>query len=153
MNKVKVTICSKEFSLKTDDTPSYLTELAKKVDTEITDMMSSSVNMPVLSAAILTALSAYDELQKANDSIDNIRSQIKEYVDDAGKARAERDRALKVEKELRAKISSLENELQIKHMKSDIDRQLTLDIGDTAVSKPESKPVNKQQSQGGRPRK
>ncbi len=150
MNKVKVTICGREFSLKTDDTPKYMTELAKKVDAAIADMMSSSANLPMQSAAILTALSAYDELQKANDSIDNIRSQIKEYVDDAGKARAERDRAVKAENALKARISALENELQIKQMKTDIDRQLTIDMGDTPINKTDSKPANKQL---GKPRK
>ncbi|MDE7289818.1 MAG: cell division protein ZapA [Oscillospiraceae bacterium] len=158
MNKVKVTICGKEFSLKTDDSPSYMTGLAKKVDTAIADMMSSSANLPVQSAAILTALAAYDELQKANDSIDNIRSQIKEYVDDAGKARAERDRAVKSENALKAKISALENELKIKQMKSDIDRQLTLDMSDTSANKQDNKPIAGRQigqgsSQGGKPRK
>lgn len=153
MNKVKVTICGKEFSLRTDDSQSYMTGLAKKVDAAIAEMMSSSANLPVQSAAILTALAAYDELQKANDSIDNIRSQIKEYVDDAGKARTERDRAVKAESALKAKISALENELKIKQMKSDIDRQLTIDMSDTSANKPESKPAGKQQAQGGRPKK
>lgn len=127
MNKVKVTICGKEFSLKTDEAPSYLIGLAKKVDTEIYKMASSADNISIQSAAILVALSAYDDAQKANDSIDNIRTQIKEYVDDACQARLERDEAVKNEKSLLARISALENELQIKKMKSDIDEQLTLD--------------------------
>lgn len=154
MNKVKVTICGREFSLRTDDSQSYMTGLAKKVETAISEMMSSSANLPMQSAAILTALSAYDELQKANDSIDNIRSQIKEYVDDAGKARAERDRAVKAESELRIKISDLENELKIKQMKSDIDRQLTLDMSDTSASKQDNKTVAVRQfGQGGKQKK
>lgn len=127
MNKVKVTICGKEFSLKTDEAPSYFTKLAEKVDSEIYKMASSADNMSVQSAAILVALAAYDEAQKANDSIDNIRTQIKEYVDDACKARLERDEAQKNEKALLARISALENELKIRHMKADIDEQLTLD--------------------------
>lgn len=127
MNKVKVTVCGKEFSLKTDDEPSYFISLAKKVDDEIYKMMSESDNMSMQSAAVLTALAAYDEAQKANDSIDNIRTQIKEYVDEACRARTERDEALKKQKELSARISSLENELKIKRMKSDINEQLTLD--------------------------
>lgn len=127
MNKVRVTICGKEFSLKTDEAPSYFTELAKKVDSEIYKMASSSDNISIQSAAILVALAAYDEAQKANDSIDNIRTQIKEYVDDACKARLERDEAQKNEKSLLARISALENELKIKQMKSNINEQLTLD--------------------------
>ncbi|MBP1550228.1 MAG: cell division protein ZapA [Oscillospiraceae bacterium] len=127
MNKVKVTICGKEFSLKTDDAPSYYINLAKKVDTEIYRMAASADNVSVQSAAILVALQAFDEAQKANDSIDNIRTQIKEYVDDACQARLERDEAVKNEKALLARISALENELQIKKMKAEIDEQLTLD--------------------------
>ena len=127
MNKVKVTICGKEFSLKTDEAPSYLIGLAKKVDSEIYKMASSADNISIQSAAILVALAAYDDAQKANDSIDNIRTQIKEYVDDACQARLERDEAVKNEKTLLARVSALENELQIKKMKSDIDEQLTLD--------------------------
>lgn len=127
MNKVKVTICGKEFNLRTDEAPSYFIDLAKKVDAEIYKMASSSDNMSIQSAAILVALAAYDDAQKSNDSIDNIRTQIKEYVDDACRARMERDEALKNEKALLARISALENELKIKHMKTDIDEQLTLD--------------------------
>lgn len=127
MNKVKVTICGKEFNLKTDDAPSYYINLAKKVDTEIYRMAASADNVSVQSAAILVALQAFDEAQKANDSIDNIRTQIKEYVDDACQARLERDEAVKNEKALLARVSALENELQIKKMKSDIDEQLTFD--------------------------
>lgn len=127
MNKVKVTICGKDFSLKTDEEPSYFIELAKKVDDEIAAMMASAENMSIQSAAILVALAAFDEAKKSSDSIDNIRTQIKEYVDEACQARSERDEALKKEKELKAKISALENELKIKDMKSDINEQLTFD--------------------------
>lgn len=128
MNKVKVTICGKEFSLKTEEAPSYFVELAKKVDTAIYSMIEDADNnLSIQSAAMLVALAAYDDCRKANDSIDNIRTQIKEYVDDACQARLERDEAVKKEKEHLARISALENELKIKHMKSDIDEQLTLD--------------------------
>ena len=83
--------------------------------------------MSIQAAAVLAALSAYDEAQKANDSIDNIRTQIKEYVDDACQARAERDEAVKKQEELMTRITTLENELKIRHMKSDIDEQLTFE--------------------------
>lgn len=128
MNKVKVTICGKEFSLKTDEAPSYLIGLSKKVDEAINKLIEDSKgSISMQSAAMLAALAAYDECQKANDSIDNIRTQIKEYVDDACQARLERDEAVKNEKAHLARISALENELKIKHMKTDIEEQLTLD--------------------------
>ena len=87
MNKVKVTICGKEYSLKTEETASYFIGLAKKVDNTINQMTAQCDTLSVQSAAVLAALSAFDDAQKANESIDNIRTQIKEYVDEACRAR------------------------------------------------------------------
>lgn len=120
MNKVKVTVCGKEFALATEEAPSYFLALAKKLDSEILKMVDMGDNISVQSAAILVGLSAFDEIQKLNDSIDNIRTQVKEYVDDACKARLERDDADKQVEELKAKIANLENELNLLKLKEDV---------------------------------
>lgn len=127
MNKVKVTICGKEYSLKTEETASYFIGLAKKVDNTINQMTAQCDSLSVQSAAVLAALSAFDDAQKANESIDNIRTQIKEYVDEACRARAERDDAVKNEEALKARITELENELRIEQMKNTIDSHLNGD--------------------------
>lgn len=127
MNKVKVTICGKEYSLKTEETASYFIGLAKKVDNTINQMTAQCDTLSVQSAAVLAALSAFDDAQKANESIDNIRTQIKEYVDEACRARAERDEAVKNEETLKARITELENELRIEQMKNTIDSHLNGD--------------------------
>ncbi len=127
MNKVKVTICGKEYSLKTEETASYFIGLAKKVDNTINQMTAQCDSLSVQSAAVLAALSAFDDAQKANESIDNIRTQIKEYVDEACRARAERDEAVKNEEALKARITELENELRIEQMKNTIDSHLNGD--------------------------
>lgn len=124
MNKVKVTICGKDYSLMSEEKPSYYTSLAKKVENTINEMTSQSKSLTIQSAAVLAALSAFDDAQKANESIDNIRTQIKEYVNDACKARAERDEAQKEIDALKIKISQLENDLKIAEMKAGIDNQL-----------------------------
>ncbi len=120
MNKVKVTVCGKDFSLQTDEAPSYYLALAKKLDREIMKMVDLGDNISVQSAAILVGLTAFDELQKSNDSIDNIRTQVKEYVDDACRARAERDEAQKVIEVLEGKIAILENELNLIKLKDTV---------------------------------
>lgn len=94
-NKVRVTVCGKEFGLQTDDAPAYLMGLAKKLDRQIDELMAQNPSLSTQSASILAALAAYDEAAKANESIDNIRTQITEYVDEAGQARIERDDALR----------------------------------------------------------
>ncbi|MGN0587014.1 MAG: cell division protein ZapA [Oscillospiraceae bacterium] len=125
MNKVKVTICGKDYSLMSEEKPSYYTSLAKKVENAINEMTSQSKSLTIQSAAVLAALSAFDDAQKANESIDNIRTQIKEYVNDACKARAERDEAQKEIDALKIKISQLENDLKISEMKAGIDNRLS----------------------------
>ncbi|MBQ8781807.1 MAG: cell division protein ZapA [Oscillospiraceae bacterium] len=125
MNKVKVTICGKEYALKTEEAPNYFILLGRKVENTINDMTKQSDSLSVQSAAVLAALSAFDEAQKANESIDNIRTQIKEYVDDACKARNERDNALKEVEALKVRITELENALRIEEMKHTIDGHLS----------------------------
>lgn len=109
-NKVKVTICGKEYNLRTDETPDYLIGLAARVDKEINDMIKAKPNFGIQNAAVFVALTSLDEAKKAGDSIDNIRSQIKTYVDDAAKARSAKEKLAAEVKELKARISELEKE-------------------------------------------
>ena len=125
MNKVKVTICGKEYALKTEEAPNYFIILGRKVENTINELTKQCDTLNLQSAAVLTALTAFDEAQKANESIDNIRTQIKEYVDDACKARNERDAALKEVDALKTRITELENALRIEEMKHTIDDHLT----------------------------
>jgi len=119
-NKVRVTICGKEYALQTDESPSYVIGLAKRLDRQITELVNSGDNISIQAAAIIAALSALDEANKSNESIDNIRTQIKDYVDDAGRARMERDEALKEIELLRGKIASLENDIKLMQLKGSI---------------------------------
>lgn len=115
-NKVKVVICGKEYVINTDEVPSYVISLAKRLDNQMNAIMDSSDNIPITTAAVLTALSALDEAHKANMDMDRIRVQIKDYVDDAHTARADCDEKDKEIALLRTKIVSLENELKIKKL-------------------------------------
>ncbi|MCX7658324.1 MAG: cell division protein ZapA [Oscillospiraceae bacterium] len=119
-NKVRVTICGKEYALQTDESPSYVIGLAKRLDRQITELVNSGDNISIQAAAIIAALSALDEANKSNESIDNIRTQIKDYVDDAGRARMERDEALKELELLRGKVASLENDIKLMQLKGSI---------------------------------
>ncbi|MFA5658304.1 MAG: cell division protein ZapA [Oscillospiraceae bacterium] len=112
MNKVKVKIYNREYSLQTDETPEYTKSLAKRLDSHIAEMMSGKAAASLVDACVLIALSAYDDCQKANDNIDNIRKQIKDYVDDAGAARLKCDELQKENRHLRVKNEELESKLK-----------------------------------------
>lgn len=126
-NKVKVTVCGKEYALQTDEAPSYLIGLARRLDRDINQLVNSGDNVSVVAATTLVALSALDDANKANESIDNIRTQIKDYVDDAGRARMERGEAVRQAESLRkevevlkTKIACYENDLRLKKLKDSI---------------------------------
>ena len=123
MNKIKVNICGKEYSLKTAENASYVLNLAAELEKKINDMVDSGNGISIQTAAILIALSAMDDARKANESVDNIRTQIKQYVDEAAKAMLERDEALKDKESLKSKLSGLENDLKIQKIAGDVSRK------------------------------
>ena len=108
MNKVKVKIYNREYTLQTEETVEYTANLAKKLDAQIAEMIKNRTASSILDASVLVALSALDDCNKTNDNIDNIRTQIKDYVDDAGEARLKCDELQKENRELKAKIYELE---------------------------------------------
>ena len=108
MNKVKVKIYNREYTLQTEETPEYTIGLAKKLDAQLSEMIKSRTASSIVDAAILIALSALDDCKKTNDNIDNIRTQIKDYVDDAGEARLKCDELQKENRELKSKIYEIE---------------------------------------------
>lgn len=121
MSRVKVVLCGKEYVLQTEEAPSYVYHLAKTLEKRISDITEKSPRISAHSAVMMVALSTMDELTKANTGVEVIRSQVKEYVDEAGKARMERDAALREIDVLKAKIEQLENLLKLKSLKERID--------------------------------
>ena len=118
--RVTVVLCGKEYALQTEDAPSYVYQLAKNLEKRISDITENNPRVSAHSAVMMVALSTMDELTKANNSVEVIRTQVKEYVDEAGKARLERDAALREIDVLKAKIEQLENLNKLKSLKDSI---------------------------------
>ncbi|MCM1006703.1 MAG: cell division protein ZapA [Ruminococcus flavefaciens] len=120
LNDVKVIICGKEYKIKTSESPNYVYALARALESKINEIMNSGSGSSPYTASIMVALSLLDDLNKANQRLDNIRSQTKEYVDEAGKTRIERDSAQKEIEVLKSKIVQLENMVKLKQLKDSI---------------------------------
>ena len=97
-NKLKVNIYNRTYNLLSEESQEYTNKLALVINSKIKGMMK--------------ALDCLDELSKANQNIENIRTQIKDYVDDAGRARSQADEAQKEIRELQAKVHDLEEQLE-----------------------------------------
>lgn len=121
LNDVKVMICGKEYKLRTAESPNYVFSLARSLEAKINDHMNSGSGTSPYTAAIMVALSVLDDLNKANQRLENIRTQTKDYVDEAGKNRIERDSAQKEIEALKAKIVQLENMVKLKQLKESIE--------------------------------
>ncbi len=90
-NKVKLIIGNAEYTLLTEDDTKYVTELGKEVDNALHSIMKENARVSTTQAAILLALDYADKFKKATDSSDNLRSQIKDYLDDAANAKSKAD--------------------------------------------------------------
>lgn len=119
LNDVKVIICGKDYKIKTAESPNYVFALARTLESRINELTSTSGSSPY-AASIMVALSLLDDLNKANQRLDNIRDQTKEYVDEAGKTRIERDAAQKEIEVLKSKIVQLENMVKLRQLKDSI---------------------------------
>lgn len=119
LNKVKVVICGKDYIMQTAEAPNYVYGLARTLESKMNDSMDR-MNVSQYNAAVMVALSALDDLHKANEQMEQISDQMKVYVDEAGQARLERDMALKEIKILRSKIEQLESSLKLKKLKNRI---------------------------------
>jgi len=108
MNKVKVVICGKEYTLLTEEEPTYVYARARKLEKNIAEIVGSRHNISVYSASVMIALSTLDHMNKCNEDNDNLRVQLKEYADEASKSRLERDSAVRELEMLRSKLHELE---------------------------------------------
>jgi cell division protein ZapA len=87
-NRVVVNICGADYAFVAEETASYM----QKVGTYVGDKMFEILNSAKVGRtdpAVLTAANIADELFKAQASAEQLRSQIKGYLDEAGRAQME----------------------------------------------------------------
>ena len=87
-NRVTVSICDEEYTLVAEEAPSYIQKVGGYVDAKLTEMLTGS-KVGRSDAAVLTAINIADELFKEREVSETLRAQIKEYVDEAARARNE----------------------------------------------------------------
>ena len=95
LNKVKVSICGKSYNLQTEESPSYVISLAKDLEKRIFEFMDENQGVNLAAATVMVGLSLLDDNTRAVADADNIRAQIKGYVEEATDLRIEADRLRK----------------------------------------------------------
>ena len=87
-NRVVITICGEEYTLVAEETPAYMQKVGGYVNDKRTEVMDAA-KVGRTDAAVLTAVNLTDELFKSQAAAEQLRGQIKGYLDEASKAQAE----------------------------------------------------------------
>ena len=88
MNQVKVTIAEKDYTLLTEGDSAFTQKVAQRVDEQISALMSSG-RLSLGDAAILAALNTTEEYLQEVETSENLRRQLKEYLDESTKLKLE----------------------------------------------------------------
>ena len=84
-NKVTMSICGQEYTLVADESAEYM----KKVGAQRMDRIQETLHVSQADAAVLAAVNLADELLKNQAAAENLRRQVKNYLDEATQAKNE----------------------------------------------------------------
>ena len=87
-NRVVVTICGEDYTFVAEESPSYMQKVGAYVGDKMDEVLTST-HVGRTDAAVLTAANIADELFKAQAAAEQLRRQIKGYLDEAGKAQSQ----------------------------------------------------------------
>lgn len=100
-----------DITIQTDEDRGYIQKLAAKVDEKVGSYLRMGAKVTVAQAAVLTAMELCDEFEKNNAAVENMRAQMRSYIDDSIRAAADRDRYKAELDRTRNELSKLNNKL------------------------------------------
>lgn len=106
-SKVRLNICGSSYVVNTSESEDYMQNLADRLNLDMNELMASSNSVSITTAAVMTALNYRDELEKASGSADNMRRQIKDYLEDAANAKSEAADAKRQVQELQRQLEQM----------------------------------------------
>jgi cell division protein ZapA (FtsZ GTPase activity inhibitor) len=110
-NRIKLNICGSECVISSDDSESYIRSIGDEVEKAMEDILTKNERISITMSAIIAALSYCDEAHKATGTADNLRSQIKDYLEDSSRARTESEEAKREIDRMRREIQTLRSRL------------------------------------------
>lgn len=107
LSRVTLRIQGSDYTVLTDEAPDYVQSLAHKLDDKLRSILAADERVSLTSAAILAALDYLNDMQKSARGADNLRSQIKDYLEDSAKSRIEVEESRRTIERLRREIETL----------------------------------------------
>lgn len=122
-NKIRLEVCGATYVVSSTDTEPYVTELAQRLDKNMNEILEVNPSASVTTAAVLCALEYLDEWQKSTLGADNMRAQIKDYLEDAARAKMQAEEYRQELEKLKQQIQELQNGNTIEHVEAEIVQQ------------------------------
>lgn len=110
-NRIRLNICGCECVVGSDDSENYIRSIGDEVQKAIDGILEKNGRISVTMAAIIAALSYCDDWHKASGSADNLRSQIKDYLEDSSRARTEAEESRREIERLKREVQTLRSRL------------------------------------------
>ena len=108
MEKVyTVRIANMELSLYSSETEEYTQSIARDVDERIKEIIGDNLSVSVVNAALLVAMDYCYEVNKLKEGAENMRTQLKSYMDETNRALAERDDARRLADKLKDELMNI----------------------------------------------
>lgn len=79
--KVKVNICSNDYTITTHHDEEYVKKLCKVIDKTISDMISQNPSLTHFKACVLSCLSFLDSYNSAKSDNENLTKEITKYIE------------------------------------------------------------------------
>ena len=106
-NRVVISICGEEYTFVAEESSAYMQKVGSYVGDKMAEVLGSA-KVGRSDAAVLTAANIADELFKSQAVAEQLRAQIKGYLDEANKAQSEVS-------ELKREIFRLQQRLEQRH--------------------------------------
>lgn len=87
-NRITVTIAGQEYTLVAMEDESYVRKVAEHVDRKVREVREGE-KFSLINSAMLAALNIADEYYKEQETSENLRRQLKEYLEEATRLKME----------------------------------------------------------------
>lgn len=87
-NRITVSICGEDYTLVAEESTAYMEQVAALVDKKMSGIIAEA-KVGRNDAAVLAAVNLADDLLKSEQAAENLRRQVKGYLDEAAQARNE----------------------------------------------------------------
>lgn len=110
-NRIKVSIMNTDYIVISDEDEAYVVETAEEIEKKISSIVNANPRISMLMATTLVAMDYCDLAKKSNSASDNLRSQIKDYLEESSKLRSQLENSEKEVVRLKSELQSLNNKI------------------------------------------